>query len=46
MFRPDRKEIRYMNEIEHLKAQIFEALQAVKDTDLLDLVLKLLLAEG
>jgi hypothetical protein len=34
-----------MNEIEHLKAQIFEALQAVKDTDLLDLVLKLLLSE-
>lgn len=34
-----------MIEIEHIKHQIIEALQTVQDADLLDLVLKLLLAE-
>ncbi len=35
-----------MANIEYLKTQITEALQAVQDVDLLDLVLKLLIAEG
>lgn len=35
-----------MNEAEHLKTQIIEALKYTKDADLLDLVYKLLLAEG
>lgn len=34
-----------MNEIEHLKNQITETLQAVQDADLLDLILKLLIIE-
>jgi hypothetical protein len=34
-----------MIEIEHIKTQIIEALQTVQDADLLDLILKLLLAE-
>lgn len=35
-----------MNEVEHLKTQIIEALKHTQDADLLDLVYKLLLAEG
>jgi hypothetical protein len=35
-----------MNEVEHIKTQIIEALHAVQDADLLDLVYKLLLTEG
>lgn len=35
-----------MNDIEHLKIKITEALQAAQDADLLDLILKLLLAES
>lgn len=35
-----------MNEAEHIKTQIIEALHDVQDADLLDLVHKLLLAEG
>ena len=35
-----------MNEINHLKNQITEALLAVHDADLLDLILKLLIIEG
>lgn len=36
----------YMTNLEHLKTQITEALQAVQDADLLDLILKLLITEG
>jgi len=36
----------YMIEIDHLKSQITEALLAVHDADLLDLILKLLIIEG
>jgi hypothetical protein len=35
-----------MNEVEHIKTQIIEVLQAVQDADLLDLILKLLIAES
>ena len=35
-----------MNEVDHLKNQITEALQAVHDVDLLDLIMKLLIIEG
>lgn len=35
-----------MTNLEYLKSQIIEALQAVQDADLLDLVLKLLITEG
>lgn len=35
-----------MTEIENLKIQIYEAVEVAKDIDLLDLVLKLLIAEG
>lgn len=35
-----------MNEAEHIKTQIIEALPDVHDADLLDLIYKLLLAEG
>ena len=35
-----------MTELEHLKTQIYEAVEGVTDADLLDLVLKLLIAEG
>lgn len=35
-----------MTELDHLKTQIYEAVEAAKDIDLLDLILKLLIAEG
>lgn len=35
-----------MNEIEHIKTQIIEAIQAAQDADLLDLILKLLIIES
>lgn len=35
-----------MHNIDHLKQLIIETLQNVQDADLLDLVLKLLIAEG
>lgn len=35
-----------MTDINHLKALIIEAVQNANDADLLDLILKLLLAEG
>lgn len=35
-----------MTELSYLKQQIIEALDAAKDVDLLDLILKLLLADG
>lgn len=35
-----------MTEIEYLKNQIIEAVEAATDVDLLDLILKLLIAEG
>ena len=35
-----------MTEINHLKKQITEAVEAATDVDLLDLILKLLIAEG
>ena len=34
-----------MIELDHLKTQIIEAVEAAKDADLLDLILKLLIAE-
>lgn len=40
-----RKEPR-MTDIKYLKSQITEALEAAKDVDLLDLILKLLIAES
>jgi hypothetical protein len=35
-----------MTELEHLKTHLIEAIQASNDADLLDLIFKLLLAEG
>ena len=35
-----------MTELEYLKTQICEAVVAAKDVDLLDLILKLLIAES
>ena len=35
-----------MTEINYIKKQIIEAVEAVTDVDLLDLILKLLIAEG
>lgn len=35
-----------MTNIDQLKTQIIEALQAVQDADLLDLILKLLISES
>ena len=35
-----------MTELEHLKIQIVEAVESARDIDLLDLILKLLIAEG
>ena len=35
-----------MTNLEHLKTQIIEAVRAAHDADLLDLILKLLIAEG
>ena len=35
----------YMTELDHLKTQIHEAVQAAQDADLLDLILKLLITE-
>lgn len=35
-----------MTSLEHLKIQIFEAVETAKDVDLLDLILKLLITES
>jgi hypothetical protein len=35
-----------MTELDHLKTQILEAVQGSADTDLLDLILKLLITES
>lgn len=35
-----------MTELEYLKNQIIEAVEVARDVDLLDLILKLLIAEG
>lgn len=35
-----------MTDISHLQTQIIEAVMAVQDADLLDLILKLLIIEG
>ena len=43
---PPRERSPRMTELEHLKNQIIEAVETAKDVDLLDLILKLLIAEG
>ena len=35
-----------MTEIDYIKSQILEAVEAAKDVDLLDLILKLLITES
>lgn len=35
-----------MTELDYIKKQIIEAVEAAKDADLLDLILKLLIAES
>lgn len=35
-----------MTELDYIKSQILEAVSAAQDVDLLDLILKLLIAEG
>jgi DNA repair exonuclease SbcCD nuclease subunit len=43
---PPRERSPYMTELDYIKSQIIEALEVAKDVDLLDLILKLLIAES